>query len=669
MDFLAMGESSTAQGTEIEALLQGCRNGRTLMVAATLIEMPKKRRKEVLTMQSTDENCQIFSPFLLCVRSGHIQLVRLLLTMFSINPNDKCHTGNVSFDGYMVEGATPLWCAAAIGSYEIVKMLIEHDAKINTCTATNSSPLRAACFCGNLQLVQFLIESGADVEISNLYGNSCLMVASYRGHLQIVEYLLDNGANPNVQDDCKATALHFSVDGSQLDVARELVQKGCDIHIRNENRMTAPMSAADSCNPEMVEFFSNLIQVTIQEKIMLLELLGASFANDKDHYDVDKTFHYFYLAMLLRSQENIPKEILPPVPAYLNRKECQTKEELQEIANDLDALHIESLIVRERILGIDNPEVPHPIIYRGAVYADRLQFARSISLWQRALDLKQKNKKEAHADLLRFAEIFSQMVLLREEIDVEALAAVLESCLTELIRTRTKLIEAKKKIPNLPNSNPKPHSSKKSFKSVHVISDEEKVDTLQTQLKGNMHVMLYLLLVVTKSAKSRGDSYKCGKVTYQFVMLDFRDQHNRTPLHLVLDESTPVDDFHVKDVCSFPNSEVARLLLSCGADPNATCDKGNTPLHLIVQYAKPISDFMTLHTAIIDLLEAGAHPDIRNKKRQSAQDLATTGVAEIILKKESNWSLACFAARVIRKHDIPYIGQVPKTLENFIEMH
>lgn len=643
-------------------LLDGCRTGRTLIVAATLIELSKKMRDEILNMRTTDESSQVYSPFLIAVRNGHVQLVRLLLTMFSIDPNSKCHTGTISFDGYLVEGATPLWCAAAIGCFDLVKMLIEHGADINGCTVTRSSPLRAACFCGNLQIVQYLLEHNADISISNLYGNTCLMVAAYRGHLQVVEYLLDSEADPNIQAGCGGTALHFSVDGSQLDICKELVRKGSSVNIRNDNGMTAPMLAADACNSEMVEFFSSNPSITVEDRIMLLELLGASFANDKDHYDTDKTYHYFYLAMLIRGEENIPKKISPPVPAYDNREECRTREQLRGIRNDADALHIEALIVRERILGVDSLEVPHPVIYRGAVYADRLQFSKSIILWQHALDLKQRNNRPAHADLYRFAEVFSQMVLLREEIDVGSLALVLESCLRELKRTRLALDNAKKEI----SSKSPSHSSNTSPEKVATGTS---IAMLQSQIEGNVHVMLYLLLVVTKAAKTQNESYRCGKITYQFVKEDFRDRNRRTPLHLVLDETTPVDDFHVKDVCSFPNSEVARLLLSCGADPNAVCNKGNTPLHLIVQYAKPISDFMTLHTAIIDLLEAGAHPDSCNGKGETPIDLATTGVAEIILKKESKWTLTCLAARAVRKHRISYAGQVPHTLEKFIEMH
>ena len=70
-----------------------------------------------------------------------------------------------------------------------------------------------------------------------------------------------------------------------------------------------------------------------------------------------------------------------------------------------DAIHLEALIVRERILGHYCIEIIHPIVYRGAVYADSLQFNRCIKLWTRALHFRQLNDRSAHNDLLRFAEV------------------------------------------------------------------------------------------------------------------------------------------------------------------------------------------------------------------------------------------------------------------------
>ena len=69
--------------------------------------------------------------------------------------------GSVTFDGETIEGAPPLWCAAAAGHTEIVRLLVERGANVNSTTKTNSTPLRAACFDGHYEIVQFLVERGA----------------------------------------------------------------------------------------------------------------------------------------------------------------------------------------------------------------------------------------------------------------------------------------------------------------------------------------------------------------------------------------------------------------------------------------------------------------------------------------------------------------------------
>ena len=70
-------------------------------------------------------------------------------------------TGSVTFDGETIEGAPPLWCAAAAGHTQIVKLLVERGASVNSVTKTNSTPLRAACFDGHFEIVKYLVEHGA----------------------------------------------------------------------------------------------------------------------------------------------------------------------------------------------------------------------------------------------------------------------------------------------------------------------------------------------------------------------------------------------------------------------------------------------------------------------------------------------------------------------------
>lgn len=68
------------------------------------------------------------------------------------------------FDGETIEGAPPLWCAAAAGHLNIVKLLVSYGAKVNSTTRTNSTPLRAACFDGHIQIVKYLVANGAGTQ-------------------------------------------------------------------------------------------------------------------------------------------------------------------------------------------------------------------------------------------------------------------------------------------------------------------------------------------------------------------------------------------------------------------------------------------------------------------------------------------------------------------------
>lgn len=117
--------------------------------------------------------------------------------------------------------------------------------------------------------------------------------------------------------------------------------------------------------------------------------------------------------MLLKERfsgaEVLPKPRLSPIEAYDYWRETRTLEELERIQYNSSALHMESLTIRERILGSNNPELPHPIVYRGAVFADDARFDRCIALWMHALRLRQRIFLSVAKDLLRFAQVFSQV--------------------------------------------------------------------------------------------------------------------------------------------------------------------------------------------------------------------------------------------------------------------
>lgn len=253
--------------------------------------------------------------------------------------------------------------------------------------------------------------------------------------------MLEHGANPDEKAHCGATALHFSSECGHLSIVKELLKYKAKL-TKNENGMTALLTAAERTRADVVEYLIELPEITREEKIEALELLGASYANDKDNYCLEHAYKYLHQTMQLRfSDPNnvLEKPVGTPIAAYENWIETKTLEELEAIEMNQNALHMESLTIRERILGCKNPEVPHPIVFRGAVFADHARFDRCIELWLHALDLRQQNNTSVVKDLLRFAQVFSQMLHVGVEVTIQHVIKVLAASVLELQRNKEKI--------------------------------------------------------------------------------------------------------------------------------------------------------------------------------------------------------------------------------------
>lgn len=624
-----------------EKVYTACRDGLAISVFAMLWNID---RDEVLGILAhhTDEGGQITTPLIIAARNGEEKVVQILLKHFSV---DTEQTGTVKFDGYTIECATSLWCSSGAGHFAVVKALITHGASVNHPTKTNSTPLRAACFDGRLDIVKFLVDNGADLTIANKSNNTCLMISTYKGHHDVVEYLLSKNADPDCIAHCGATALHFAAECGHLEITKLLIKFGASI-IKNDHNMN-PLSVAAECGKEsIVEYLTFLSTCTRQERIDALELLGASYANDKETYDIAKAFKFLKRAMELRFEDSndvTMKTLSPPVAAYDNKVECRTLDELEAIRRDFGSLHMESLAIRERILGTDNPEIPHPVIFRGAVFADIARFDRCIALWMHALKLRQRNNRSVCKDLLRFSQVFSQMVHVGASLAFGHVQQVLQHCVIEL-----------------------QHDVDRIERSVDALD----ADALIENYHSNIHASVYLLIIILKLSRCAEDNELLHRAVYSYLKLKPSLKNGYGPIHMAVDSSTLIDDFHVNDVVAFPNSPLVELLVKCGADVNVREARGNTPLHIIVCYNNPIDNFDTLHKIILLLIhDGGAHLDVCNTERKTPMMCATTGVSTIILRTQSSFSLKCLAAKAIRTYDIPYRNIIPETLDEFVQWH
>jgi hypothetical protein len=63
------------------------------------------------------------------------------------------------------------------------------------------------------------------------------------------------------------------------------------------------------------------------------------------------------------------------------------------------------------------------------------------------------------------------------------------------------------------------------------------------------------------------------------------------------------------------------------------------------------------------------HGQWRHQEAVLSYLIFIAGVAEIILRTQTKLSLKCMAAKAVKTYNLTYQGQVPQSLESFIELH
>ena len=527
---------------------------------------------------------------------------------------------------------TPLMMAVENCRKDVVSFLIEHEANVDLQDEDGDTALHFACRShASLEILSCLIENGASINACTNCKVTPLMMAVENCHKDVVSYLIEHGANVDLQDEDGDTALHYvAYQESRVDKTETfltLSTAGASCLCKNSKGLTSLLVASGQGLTEVVESLIQQPEMTKEQRIDALELLGASLALE-DGVAVEEGFVFIKRGMIERFADPsnpLLKCQMEPVEAYQNRKESQTLEELVQVEDDEDAVIMESLVVRERILGRNIEDLLEPIRFIASYYEDD-DFPTSARLYRHAMKIAQHCSQSAVCDLSNITSVLENWL----ESDLPKDDAFIELLDQTFIDHNHEILQQK-------------------------LTEKQEQSLFDSLLR--------LVKMMGQFNCCEEEEPSNAAILFKTICrLNPRDGDMNTLLHQV-----------VRSHCDSPSHnsylEAVKFLLNAGFSANSINTRGETPLHLAVTLC-PRDENIHLLTKMLEVLfNGGAHHDYVNNDGKTPMDMAKTDEARMILSERRKLELKCISAKAVKNFGIPYLGVVPKTLEKYISMH
>ena len=172
----------------------------------------------------------------------------------------------------------------------------------------------------------------------------------------------------------------------RFETTKLLLRYGADPFLESRYKDDALQTACLKGAAEIFKYLVDHVPYTPERVASAFELLGSTFLDV--HYDSPKALQYWKAACDVRDKFCIAKPVLAPKPQYRNAREFSNRQELEIISLDIDVVRMQSLLICERILGTMHKDMIYRLMYRGAAYADSLQYQHCIDLWKYSLELR-----------------------------------------------------------------------------------------------------------------------------------------------------------------------------------------------------------------------------------------------------------------------------------------
>ncbi|XP_054706797.1 protein fem-1 homolog A-B-like [Uloborus diversus] len=564
-------------------------------------------------------------------------------------------------------GDTCVLTACSSSHFKIVIYLVKHKANILEPNYNGVTCLMSSWH--SVPLCQFLIDHGADLNAQDIQLKTALHYAIQGNNFGITKLLLENGANPLLKSKDGDDALQmaclcsdryafeyliqkYSYSKERIAEAYELmgstlIEEGGNMReTLNDWRIALSIRNEDSNN--------FLEKKTIQWKDSCPHATGFNFVDSTKNEDSN----YFEKKIILQkaasnqyatefnSVDSIKNE---DSNNYLEKKTIQREaasnpyatefnsvEELEVFALDFDAMTMQSLLVRIRILGPSHIYTVSSLIQLWGVYVHHFKLQRCVDLFPYLLELCFKERlrmvacQAVRVLVSNFRKFYAKRNTLTEHIQFSYVYEIIRLLISKIF------------------------SSNESLKMRQISAEYQ---YCFDELLKALSYLLYAIYVIPKTSQ---EIVAMEQILHRIVCINPRTFSDDTILHLVVSRHTLLCVSPAMDI--FPDAEVAELLLQCGADVKAVNRCLNTPLHVAAEASN-------YSPAVFNtLLKHGAHTDHKNKAGNTPFDVMKE-TDKFNVNPFQYTTLKCLAARKIMEKQVPFSGKVPAKIESFIRVH
>lgn len=176
------------------------------------------------------------TPLILACRLGMASIVECAL---------RWKAENDPHPGY---GQTALQAAVSAGKIKCLNIMLEIATLSNTDTTivnhiyeSKETPIHVASRCGSLEILELLTNHGANIQSLDAHERTCIHCAAQGGHTDCLAYLLDIGADTLIEDRDSTghTCLHLAVKANNIDCVRLLLESAADVNAKTLGGFTS----------------------------------------------------------------------------------------------------------------------------------------------------------------------------------------------------------------------------------------------------------------------------------------------------------------------------------------------------------------------------------------------------------------------------------------------